>query len=494
MVNAVDTRIELDLRIGAAFTRMQCLNLQILDQSLSKMIFSYGSCQFPTLGFIVDRYFRVQNFVPESYWAIHLRHTRDNVTVSFSWKRTSIFDRMTAIILYERCLLSKKAVVENVATRPTSRWRPLPLTTVELQKLGSRFLGMSSQNVLKIAEDLYTKGFLSYPRTETDQFDSNIDLKALIQKQTQDPTWGQYSQGLLDGRFKTPRGGKNNDKAHPPIHPIAWVSRDILSTPEHKKVYDLVTRRFLACCSDDAKGELSTVDIKYGEEKFHASGVRVLERNYLDVYPFDKWESSQQLPSFEVGELFVPTEATLDEGKTGPPGYVTEPELLGLMDANGIGTDATMAEHIEKIISREYVIGRPQGSGGTRAVEHGPSDGTGTRGGRGRGRGSRGGRGNSNASTGRGNGNQGVKEFMPTVLGVALIEGYDRITAELDLSFSKPFLRKKMEADLAMICSGAKSKEQVVRESIVVYKDIFVRTVRSIDVLKDTVRQRVLAA
>ncbi|SPQ22350.1 394c2258-f40b-47e6-b071-f2e03bea8657 [Thermothielavioides terrestris] len=67
-VDAVSARIELDLRIGYAFTRFLTLNLRPLGGPMSNLTISYGSCQFPTLGFVVDRYFRVKNFVPEAFW------------------------------------------------------------------------------------------------------------------------------------------------------------------------------------------------------------------------------------------------------------------------------------------------------------------------------------------------------------------------------------------------------------------------------------------
>src|SRR6202000_1768456 len=116
----------------------------------------------------------------------------------------------------------------------------------------------------------------------------------------------------------------------------------------------------------------------------------------LDVYPYDRWESSQQLPEFSLGETFVPSEAKMTDGTTTAPGFLTEPELIALMDANGIGTDATMAEHIAKIIERKYVFARPKGrSGGSEREEEGASGGRGrgggSRGGGGRGRGGRGG-------------------------------------------------------------------------------------------------------
>lgn len=254
---------------------------------------------------------------------------------------------------------------------------------------------------------------------------------------------------LIDGKFRTPRSGRHNDKAHPPIHPVCWVSQSQLNGNE-KKVYEFVVRRFLACCSDDAKGQSTEVEIQYGEEMFHANGLLVLERNYLDVYVYDKWESSQQLPKFERGETFEPTEANISDGKTTAPSYLTEPELIGLMDANGIGTDATMAEHIAKIKEREYVVVHQRGSGRSK-----------------------------------------VEELIPTRLGVALVEGYDNVVAGLpnSISLSKPFLRKEMELRMLEICAGRKTRQEVVQQSLDMYREVFIHTQRRIEMLKAACRK-----
>jgi len=347
--NAVASRIELDLRIGASFTRNLTLSIQnMLGNGEDRQLISYGSCQFPTLGFVVERYFRVRNFVPETFWGIKVMHEKDGIKVNFHWARNHLFDRMAVVVLFERCLTARTTKVTKVQTKPTSKWKPLPLTTVELQKCGSRFLRMDSHRVMQVAEKLYQSGWTSYPRTETDQFDKGIDLRALVQKQTQGGPWAPSAQGLLAGGFSSPRNGRNNDNAHPPIHPVNFVNPTTL-THEEQRVYEFVVRRFLACCSQDARGSKTEINMLYGAETFSASGLIVLERNYLDVYPYDKWTSSQELPQFREGEVFEPTEARVHEGQTSPPGYLTEPELIALMDANGIGTDATMAEHISKI-------------------------------------------------------------------------------------------------------------------------------------------------
>ncbi|KAI1384579.1 prokaryotic type I DNA topoisomerase [Hypoxylon trugodes] len=486
-VNAVASRIELDLRIGYAFTRFLTTNLRTLGGPFQKLMLSYGSCQFPTLGFVVDRYFKVRNFKPEQFWSIKVMHKREGIDVHFSWSRNRLFDRASVVIFYERCLAAKKAKVVKVQEKPTKKWKPLPLTTVELQKMATIFLHMTGQQAMEAAESLYNKGFISYPRTETDRFDPGMNLRTLVQKQTQSNSWGEFAQNLTDGGFQQPRQGRNDDKAHPPIHPITYVEPTALNDRE-KKVYEFVVRRFLACCAEDAKGVATDVDILYREESFHAHGVVVLERNYLDVYIYDKWTGTVQLPKFTVGELFEPTEALMTEGKTAPPNYLTEADLIALMDANGIGTDATMAEHIQKIQERDYVRTVPRNSRSAGNDDEG-EDAPPARGGRG-GRGGHGGRGRGGRGGGSTTGGRGgVMEFIPTQLGVALIEGFDRMNFETSLG--KPFLRKEMELKMKAICEGLTTKEDVLNESIQQYRQVYLQSKQKLTVLKAACRQYV---
>ena len=174
-MSAVAARMELDLRLGAAFTRFTTLTLQSLGPPLAKtnpkekkqpisygemnhslgirvlLIHLSGSCQFPTLGFVVDRYFKVQSFIPEKFWSIKVMHRHDGLDVIFSWRRHRLFDRACVVILFEKCILARVARVIKLQKKPTSKWRPLPLTTVELQKLGSMFLRMQSSRVMKVS-------------------------------------------------------------------------------------------------------------------------------------------------------------------------------------------------------------------------------------------------------------------------------------------------------------------------------------------------------
>lgn len=79
-------------------------------------------------------------------------HLRDGIKVNFLWKRVHLFDRAAVTIMLERCLTAKKAKVTKVNQKPTSKWRPLPLTTVDLQMMGSRYLRMDSKKVMDVCE------------------------------------------------------------------------------------------------------------------------------------------------------------------------------------------------------------------------------------------------------------------------------------------------------------------------------------------------------
>ena len=434
----------------------------------------------------MDRYFRVKNFVPETFWAIKVMHKREGIEVNFNWMRHRLFDQVSVIVLFERCLAAKTARVTKVEEKPTKKWKPLPLTTVEFQKMATRFLQMTGQRAMTVAEALYNKGFISYPRTETDRFDKGMNLRALVEKQTQDQRWGPFAQNLVDGAFQQPRQGRHDDKAHPPIHPVIYAAPTVLDHDE-KRVYELVVRRFLACCSEDAKGMATDATIQYGDESFNAHGVIVLERNYLDVYPYENWTGTAELPKFTVGERFEPTEAMITEGKTSAPSYLSEADLIALMDANGIGTDATMAEHIEKIQERQYARTVDRGGrGANQDAEDGDeaNNAPPARGGRGGNRGGRGGRGGGRGGRGgtAGSGRRGVREFIPTSLGVALIEGFDRM--HFETSLGKPFLRKEMELQMKAICEGRATRQTVLHQSLTKYRQVFDQSKQEVNLLK----------
>lgn len=283
---------------------------------------------------------------------------------------------------------------------------------------------MSSHEAMHHAEKLYQAGLISYPRTETDQFPDGFDFHALIQQQYFSNDWGDYARSLLerDG-FQRPKAGKNNDQSHPPIHPTKYASPNDLN-PMEQRLYEFVVRHFLACCSKDGKGMETIVHFENrpSGETFHTSGLIITEYNFLDVYPYLKW-SDVDLPLFVEGET-LPASVDISQGATSPPPLLTEADLIKLMDQHGIGTDATIAEHIHTVQERKYV-----------------------------------------------NKKGAVGEFEPTQLGEALVAGYNFVGYR---QLSQPELRSKLEKELKLIGSGQRTKDEVVAAGIKEFRAILV--------------------
>ncbi|OXU30865.1 hypothetical protein TSAR_001335, partial [Trichomalopsis sarcophagae] len=415
--DAVDVRSELDLRIGAAFTRFQTMRLQkAFPRNLADMLISYGPCQFPTLGFVVERFLAIERFEPEPYWKLKVTHLQNELNVEFRWARNRLFEKLPCEVFLDICQENPQATVEKVTAKPKSKWRPLPLDTIELEKQGSRKLRLSAKETMQIAEKLYTGGFISYPRTETNIFPKEMNLSTLVQQQTANGDWGGFAQRVLDEGI-TPRQGKKSDQAHPPIHPTKFT--DTLRGNE-ARVYEYVVRHFLACLSKNAEGHETIVEIDIAGEKFVATGLQILAKNYLEVFIYEKW-NAKEIHIYERGQTFMPTSIEMLEETTSPPNLLTEADLIALMDKHGIGTDATHAEHIETIKSRQYV------------------------------------------------GLRDNKYLIPGKLGIGLVMGYDRMGFQM----SKPHLRAELENDLKLICDGVKTPDEVRQSMINKYREVF---------------------
>jgi hypothetical protein len=150
-------------------------------------------------------------------------------------------------------------------------------------------------------------------------------------------------------------------------------------------------------------------------------GLVIREYKYLEVYRYETW-NDRTPPVFEEGEQHVPSILRMRSGMTHAPGHLNEADLLALMDENGIGTDATMHEHIKKIQEREY------------AVKSGSNN-----------------------------------SFQPTDLGKALVAAYE----EMGYDLFRPQIRSKMEADMSCISSGVCVKDEVVRRWMDTMKRVF---------------------
>ncbi|KAK9827312.1 hypothetical protein WJX81_003569 [Elliptochloris bilobata] len=427
---------EIDLRIGASFTRFQTLLLQDkfdfsatgLQGDREKLLISYGPCQFPTLGLIVQREWEVQSHVAERFWSIHMSYQAPATAAGgcrcqFEWRRVRLFDHVAASVLYELCCEDPLAAVLRVAGEQRLRWPPYPLATLAMQKLAITHLRLSGERIMKLAEELYQEGFISYPRTETDVFDPDYDLMALVQQHTGDARWGPHAQRIASGQmWHPPRPGGNNDQAHPPIHPTRYTQGEGSWPQEKARLYEFIVRSFLATCSKPAVGFETRVEVDIAGELFDARGLMVRERNWLDVYPYTSWGGRDALPVFQDGQTFIPHELLLKDGMTQPPPRLSERNLIAAMERHGIGTDATVADHIKKQLDRGYATEDAQAL------------------------------------------------FWPTHLGEALVGSYCKMGLS---NLWQPNLRGLIERNITAVAQGRRSKEEVLAEAVQCFRADF---------------------
>lgn len=214
---------------------------------------------------------------------------------------------------------------------------------------------------MKISEDLYTRGQITYPRTETDSFPKDTNIREILNIFINTKCiYTPYVEKLLNLNDNQlfPNNGGHSDEAHQPIIPtkcIPYSSSKQIYTNDEWKIYDLIVRSFLACCSQDALAEETKIYIQYGTENFYTRGILVKQYGFLDIYPWQKWKNNLLPYKFEINTTFTPTEFFIVQSSTTPPSLLKEVDLINLMDNHGIGTDATISTHIQTIINRNYI-------------------------------------------------------------------------------------------------------------------------------------------
>ncbi|XP_070567600.1 DNA topoisomerase 3-beta-1-like [Ptychodera flava] len=415
---SVDARQELDLRIGCAFTRYQTKFFQGKYSDLDSNLISYGPCQTPTLGFCVERHDKIQSFKPETYWILQTKVSyNEGKPLTLDWERVRIFDKEVAQMFVNVVKGAKEAEVVGVTTKEKTKSRPLALNTVELMRVASSGLGMGPHHAMQIAERLYIQGYISYPRTETTHYPENFDIKGTLRQQLSSSDWGDYVRTLLDGNIVKPKKGHDAGD-HPPITPMKSASEGELGG-DNWRLYDYITRHFIATVSPDCRYLQTTVSFSIGSESFTLTGKTLLDPGYTTMMTWQALSAEEKLPPFNRGDICSIEEVKLVEKQTSPPDYLTESELISLMEKHGIGTDASIPVHINNISQRNYVT---VGSG---------------------------------------------RRLIPTPLGIVLVHGYQKIDPDLSL----PTMRSAVEEQLNLIAAGKVDFHAVLRHTL----DIFTR-------------------
>ncbi|XP_062164854.1 DNA topoisomerase 3-beta isoform X2 [Alnus glutinosa] len=423
---AVDARQEIDLKVGVAFTRFQTTYFQGKYGNLDSRVISYGPCQTPTLGFCVQRYLQITTFKPEKFWVLRPYIIQNGYELQLEWERNKLFDVDVATMFQKLVMEDGILEVNEISEKQESKSRPSGLNTVNLLKVASSALGFGPQMAMQLAERLYTQGFISYPRTESTAYPSSFEFRGTLGALANNPTFGNYVQRLLTDGYHKPQFGKDAGD-HPPITPMRSATEDMLGT-DAWRLYQYVCQHFIGTVSTDCKYVRTKVEFSIGGESFHCTGHHVTVEGFTSVMPW-LGVNERKLPRFMKGEKIEVSKVELYEGSTMAPDYLSESELISLMEKNGIGTDASIAVHINNICERNYV-----------QVQAG-------------------------------------RKLVPTALGITLIRGYQCIDPDLCL----PDIRSFIEQQITLVANGQMNHFHVVQHVLQQFKQKFTYFIKQIE-------------
>jgi len=400
-------RQRFDLISGAAFTRL--LTLAARRHNRDIRLISWGSCQAPTLWFVVKRERERMNFKSKPFWILKVTFQTSSGE-RFEAESDRFWSLEDARRAYRRAQSAPYGIVKRFEERLVKISRPTPLRTDDMLRDLTKITGQSATRILQVAEDLYAEGFISYPRTETNRYRPGFNYDSPLRAAVE-------GLGVTPPSIEAkPRQGRMDDGAHTPIYPvIAYKGSGI-----HLTVWSYVAKRFLAnAFYRDALRRERSAELDLSGIRMRTAGSELVEPGFYEIYDYFK-PSDNPIPRLEDGEEVKVVSLKLHEGRTRPPKRLTESDLLKLMEENGIGTDATRASFPKLIMDRGYAVRRG-------------------------------------------------KVFKPTDLGLRLIE----VLESIDPKLVTPETRRRIEELMAMIESGEITYEKALEKAIQEYKPLY---------------------
>ncbi len=353
------------------------MNLSRLATIKLNDLFSVGRVQTAVLALLCDRRKAIDNFKPIPYFQIMATlsfRLGKLVTIWFDPTKKENSNKIDTKELAQKILLScegKSAVVESLTCDKKSQPPPPLYSLTELQKAANRIYGFSAQDTLSLAQALYEKKkCLSYPRTDaqvlgTSSFDQVCEVLTKLRNE-----YGDYFEYFDDKKLTLKNKLVFDDSKltdHHALMPLKTYSGN-LTSPEGK-IFDLVLKRFIAAFSQNFVYEQSSVVCKIEKEKFKTDGMRIICLGWKKLAGGDHEKFLPILTEGDVGETLELkseqketrppseyTEASLLQDMTNPARLVKESELKKIFRGEvGLGTQATRAQIIETLLSRDYV-------------------------------------------------------------------------------------------------------------------------------------------
>lgn len=364
LYRAAQARAIADWEIGLNAT-------QSLSIAAGQGIYSLGRVQTPTLMMICSRYLENKNFTPQTYYQIKIAAQKDGTP--FSALSEHKYDTLPAVNTALSVITATGTVtVADVQRKEVSQEPPLLFDLTALQKEANSKLGFSADKTLSIAQSLYEKKVLSYPRTGSrfisdDVFDEIPSRIALLE---QYPAFAAYAAALKG----TALNRRSVNAAKVTDHHALIITECLPGelSDDERRIYDMVAARLLESFSAPCLKDVTNVRFTAGNSDFTTKGTIIKSAGWRAVRgERDEDDESATLPPLQPGETFPLQSAESVEKQTKPKPLHTESTLLSAMESCGrnledtesrdslkdigIGTPATRASIIETLFSRDYV-------------------------------------------------------------------------------------------------------------------------------------------
>lgn len=347
LVDAGESRHILDWYFGINLSRALMNAIRAVNRWKTM---SVGRVQGPALAFLTERELEIKKFIPKPYWVIEAL-LKDNLKAIH--EKEKFWNEKEAKNVYEKIKDEKSAKVVEIK-KTKRKLKPLPPFDLgTLQREAYSYFKISPKETQEIAQKLYENALISYPRTSSQKLPKDRKyLEDILNIIKNHPVYGKWAERILKENLK-PVEGKKEDPAHPAIH-IVDIPKEELSEKE-KKIYDLIARRTLAAFWDNAEREYLNVKIDIKGEKFKLSGSRTVKEGWHEIYYFPKFDEIE-LPPLKKNDIIKVEKITITRKETQPPKRYTVASIIKELEKRGLGTKATRAEIIDKLIKRGYVI------------------------------------------------------------------------------------------------------------------------------------------
>jgi len=361
--------------IGDWLLGMNATRLYSIKYGAGKLVLSIGRVQTPTLAMLVTRHLEIINFVSTPFWELETVY-RDT---SFRYENGR-FEKVADGQATLAKVTDKDFTIVSTTKKQGKEYAPRLFDLTGLQVYANKKLGYSADMTLKIAQKLYEKKVITYPRVDTTYLPDDVYPKVASTLKGLSNYVALVQPLMAKPIRKTKR--VFDDKKVTDHHAIIPTGQQLNLTGEEYKIYDAIVKRFIANFYPECIVNNATVIGEAGGIKFKATGKEIVDLGWRVVYQAAltgnadgaktaKNKDEKILPAFVQGES-GPHEPSLVEKQTQPPKYYTEATLLRgmetagktvdneelhqLMKENGIGRPSTRAAIIETLFRRKYAI------------------------------------------------------------------------------------------------------------------------------------------